>query len=49
MCAVNEQVRNFDKTGIKGDGRTPAELCFEECLKVSIEHHTLQTRAGVHH
>lgn len=34
MCAVNEQLRNFDKTGIKGDGRTIAELSFEQGLKV---------------
>ncbi|CAM9476639.1 unnamed protein product, partial [Pylaiella littoralis] len=34
MSAVNEQVRNFDKTGIKGDSRTAAELSFEESLKV---------------
>lgn len=34
MCAVNEQVRNFGKTGIKGDGRSAAELVFEESLEV---------------
>ncbi|CAM9498650.1 unnamed protein product [Ectocarpus sp. 12 AP-2014] len=32
--AVNDQLRNFQKTGIKGDGRTAAELSFEEGLKV---------------
>lgn len=37
MCTVNEQLRNFDKTGIKGDGRTTAELSFEQGLRVSIE------------
>lgn len=34
MGAVNEQLRNFEKTGINGDGRTIAELAFEENLKV---------------
>lgn len=36
MSAVNDQLRNFEKTGIKGDGRTAAELSFEEGLKVSL-------------
>lgn len=36
MSAVNDQLRNFEKTGIKGDGRTAAELGFEEELKVSL-------------
>lgn len=36
MCVVNEQVRHFGDTGIRGDGRTAAELQFEESLEVNI-------------
>jgi hypothetical protein len=34
LCAVNEQLKNFHVTGIIRDGRTDAELKFEEALEV---------------
>eukprot|EP00953_Heterococcus_sp_UTEX-ZZ885_P014597 8265-Heterococcus_DN1.PRE.2 len=33
LCAVNEQLKNFHVTGIIRDGRTDAELRFEEALE----------------
>lgn len=44
MCAVNEQLRKFNQTGIKGDGRTTAELAFEQGLMVSIEDRRLHQK-----
>jgi hypothetical protein len=36
LCAVNEQLKNFHVTGITRDGRTDAELRFEEALEVTF-------------